>query len=177
MAYEPTDEPKKSDLNQKPHFFACVSRELLGRARGSVFYEASSFPSGGIGTRAPPYPIRLDELYTSLQPTIDVRFVVLVRDFVSTVLSHPLLDGGVSELQLDLGELVEPEVGTAMRDIESQNKQLIAEKAMLATRIADLERDLVDAQPILGGGGGGRTRGAAARVPVASPAKARQPLM
>lgn len=29
MAYEPTDEPKKSDLNQKPHFFACVSRELL----------------------------------------------------------------------------------------------------------------------------------------------------
>lgn len=83
------------------------------------------------------------------------------------------------ELQSDLGELVEREVSTAVRDIESQNKQLVAEKAMLATRIADLERDLVDAQPILGGGGGGgRVRGGgAAHVATASPAKARQPLM
>ncbi len=84
------------------------------------------------------------------------------------------------ELQ-SLGELVEREVSTAVRDIEAQNQQLVADKAMLQTRIAELERDLVDAQPILGGrvdgGGSGRIRGGAAHVAAASPAKARQPLM
>lgn len=79
------------------------------------------------------------------------------------------------ELQQDLGELVEREVSAATRDIEAQNRQLVAEKAMLANRIADLERDLVDSQPILGGGG--RTRGGGTHVATASPAKARQPLM
>lgn len=79
------------------------------------------------------------------------------------------------ELQQDLGELVEREVSAATRDIEAQNKQLVAEKAMLANRVADLERDLLDAQPVLGGGGA-RTRGGG-HMATASPAKAGQPLV
>ena len=59
------------------------------------------------------------------------------------------------DLQKDLSELVEREVSTATRDMDIQNQQLVRERAMLANRIADLERDILDAEPILGGGSGG----------------------